>query len=255
MLALVALLEVGYSGPLVQRPGRCDVQMVNVKGPTNALLNDMVGASTEISDKIWDPFDLAGSADQANLNLLRAAELKHSRVAMLACVGWAWTSTGTHFEGMLSPSAGVSFADATAAGALGAVAKVPVAGWLQMLGVIGFQEVRARRPLVAADAAARRRRRGRRRCCRRRRRRPARRRRTPGSPRPTPPSSAQLYWEKKFPSYECAGDYGVPKMTKDPTKLKELELMELKNGRLAMIGIISFACAEAIPGSVPFYPF
>ena len=143
MLALVALLEVGYSGPLVQRPGRCDVQMVNVKGPTNALLNDMVGASTEISDKIWDPFDLAGSADQANLNLLRAAELKHSRVAMLACVGWAWTSTGTHFEGMLSPSAGVSFADATAAGALGAVAKVPVAGWLQMLGVIGFQEVRA----------------------------------------------------------------------------------------------------------------
>ena len=186
MLALVALLEVGYSGPLVQRPGRCDVQMVNVKGPTNALLNDMVGASTEISDKIWDPFDLAGSADQANLNLLRAAELKHSRVAMLACVGWAWTSTGTHFEGMLSPSAGVSFADATAAGALGAVAKVPVAGWLQMLGVIGFQEVRARRPLVAAAAAAPRRRRGRRRCCRRRRRRPARRRRTPGSPRPTP---------------------------------------------------------------------
>ena len=82
MLALVALLEVGYSGPLVQRPGRCDVQMVNVKGPTNALLNDMVGASTEISDKIWDPFDLAGSADQANLNLLRAAELKPFPVAI-----------------------------------------------------------------------------------------------------------------------------------------------------------------------------
>ena len=73
----------------------------------------------------------------------------------------------------------------------------------------------------------------------------------PAPPFPPP----QLYWEKKFPSYECAGDYGVPKMTKDPTKLKELELMELKNGRLAMIGIISFACAEAIPGSVPFYPF
>ena len=254
MLALVALLEVGYSGPLVQRPGRCDVQMVNVKGPTNALLNDMVGASTEISDKIWDPFDLAGSADQANLNLLRAAELKHSRVAMLACVGWAWTSTGTHFEGMLSPSAGVSFADATAAGALGAVAKVPVAGWLQMLGVIGFQEVRA--PPARRCG-----------CCPPPPPMPPP---LPPPPPPPPPRSppphsrltplplplrAQLYWEKKFPSYECAGDYGVPKMTKDPTKLKELELMELKNGRLAMIGIISFACAEAIPGSVPFYPF
>jgi len=28
-----------------------------------------------------------------------------------------------------------------------------------------------------------------------------------------------------------------------------------KNGRLAMIGIISYACAAAIPGSVPLYPF
>ena len=44
-------------------------------------------------------------------------------------------------------------------------------------------------------------------------------------------------------------------MTQDPERLKELQLMELKNGRLAMIGIISFATAAAIPGSVPFYPF
>ena len=44
-------------------------------------------------------------------------------------------------------------------------------------------------------------------------------------------------------------------MTQDPERLKELQLMELKNGRLAMIGIISFATAVAIPGSVPFYPF
>ena len=29
----------------------------------------------------------------------------------------------------------------------------------------------------------------------------------------------------------------------------------LDAGRLAMIGIISFATAVAIPGSVPFYPF
>ena len=32
-------------------------------------------------------------------------------------------------------------------------------------------------------------------------------------------------------------------------------LVEIQNGRLAMIGIISFACAVALPGSVPFYPF
>merc|ERR1719198_2257454 len=67
--------------------------------------------------------------------------------------------------------------------------------------------------------------------------------------------SLEVYWENKFPSTECAGNYGVPAMTTDPEKLKELQLMELKNGRLAMIGIISFACAVALPGSVPFYPF
>jgi len=65
----------------------------------------------------------------------------------------------------------------------------------------------------------------------------------------------QVYWENKYPATECAGNFGVPACTTDPAKLKELQEMELKNGRLAMIGIISFACGVAIPGSVPFYPF
>ena len=65
----------------------------------------------------------------------------------------------------------------------------------------------------------------------------------------------EVAWENKYPATECAGNFGVPAMTQDPERLKELQLMELKNGRLAMIGIISFATAAAIPGSVPFYPF
>lgn len=65
----------------------------------------------------------------------------------------------------------------------------------------------------------------------------------------------QVYWEKKYPATEYAGFFGVPAITTDPKKFKELELNELKNGRLAMIGIISYACAVTIPGSVPFYPF
>ena len=54
---------------------------------------------------------------------------------------------------------------------------------------------------------------------------------------------------------KCAGNFGVPAVTTDPEKFKELQMAELKNGRLAMIGIISFACAVGIPGSVPLYPF
>merc|ERR1711907_614627 len=37
--------------------------------------------------------------------------------------------------------------------------------------------------------------------------------------------------------------------------LKNMQLRELKNGRLAMIGIASFLAAEAVPGSVPLYPW
>jgi len=168
-------------------------------------VSDMPGVSTETGNVVWDPLNLSANMDDANLKLVRAAELKHGRVAMLATVGWAWTATGTHFEGLISTSKGISFADLAAAGnPILAAAKVPGAGIWQMIFAIGALEVA---------------------------------------------------WEKQYPSYECAGNFGVPAVTDDPAKLKELQTIELKHGRLAMIGIISFACAVALPGSVPFYPF
>lgn len=42
---------------------------------------------------------------------------------------------------------------------------------------------------------------------------------------------------------------------KDPTKRAEMELAELKNARLAMLGIIGFFSSYFIPGSVPWAPF
>ena len=210
MLALVALLEVGYSGPLVQRPGRCDVQMVNVKGPTNALLNDMVGASTEISDKIWDPFDLAGSADQANLNLLRAAELKHSRVAMAAATGWAYVASGGPlFPGYISPSEGVTFESLGRSG-YAAWDAMPESGRLQIIGVVGILE-------WLSEVSAK-------------------------------------------PHYMCGGTPGKIPLLWDPlgftsntdaATLARKRTAELKNGRLAMIGVMSFVSAHYIPDSVP----
>lgn len=167
-------------------------------------VSDMPGLSVETGGKVWDPLGLTENMDEQNLKLMRAAELKHGRVAMLACVGWAWTASGTHFEGMISKSAGVSFADIAALGPLAGAAKIPAAGIWQMIFAIG---------------------------------------------------SLEIYWENKYPSNECAGNFGVPTMTKDPAKLAEFELAELKHGRLAMFGIISFACAASLPGSVPLYPY
>ena len=99
--------------------------------------------------------------------------------SQLAVVGWIWTATGTHFNGMISTSKGLSFAD-LGTDPLLAAAKVPGAGIWQMVFAIGALEV---------------------------------------------------YWEGKYPSYECAGNFGVPAVTSDPAKLKELQTIELKHGR------------------------
>merc|ERR1712166_310527 len=50
----------------------------------------------------------------------------------------------------------------------------------------------------------------------------------------------EVFWENKYPASKCGGNYNVPACTQDPAKFRELQLAELKNGRLAMIGIISF---------------
>jgi len=47
-------------------------------------------------------------------------------------------------------------------------------------------------------------------------------------------------WAKKYP--------------KDEASRRDIELKELKNGRLAMIGIAGFVAAHFIPGSVPIAP-
>jgi len=199
--SLVSSAALGFAPTAALQPARASrvapVSMLSVA--------DLPGISTECGNKVWDPLKLSEKMDDSNLMLIRAAELKHCRVAMLATVGWAWTATGTHFEGMLSLHPAVSFADATAApNPLAAAAMVPGAGIWQMILAIGALEVA---------------------------------------------------WENKYPAAECGGNFGVPAITQDPAKLKVLQDAELKNGRLAMIGIISFATAIGVPGSVPFYPF
>lgn len=194
----VAVCSFAYS-PTVSTPYRA----VRAASPQMGV-SDLPGISVETGGKVWDPLGFTEKMDEGNLKLMRAAELKHGRVAMLACVGWAWTVSGTHFDGLISKSSGVSFAEIAALGPLAGAAKIPAAGIWQMILAIG---------------------------------------------------SLEIFWENKYPSSECAGNFGVPTMTKDPAKLAEFELAELKHGRLAMFGIISFACASALPGSVPLYPY
>ena len=135
----VFVSTLSYNAGLVSRSAVAQRSAAPLMG-----VEQLVGASEEISGKVWDPLELSKNMDESNLNLVRAAELKHCRVAMLACVGWAWTATGTHFEGMLSTSAGISFASLAALDPLTAASKVPGAGIWQMILAIGSLEVRGR---------------------------------------------------------------------------------------------------------------
>ena len=73
-------------------------------------VESLVGASEEISGKVWDPLKLSQNMDEGNLNLVRAAELKHCRVAMAACTGWIVTELGFRWPGAYD-MAGHKFSD------------------------------------------------------------------------------------------------------------------------------------------------
>ena len=72
-----------------------------------AGLDDMPGATAPWP--MFDPLGLATLGSDSTLAWFRAAELKHSRVAMLATAGYLAQAAGWHFPGMLSSTDGVSF--------------------------------------------------------------------------------------------------------------------------------------------------
>lgn len=94
---------------------------------------------------VFDPWGLGSSEEVSDetLRWYRAAEVKHSRVAMLAYTGFLVHSNSITFPGFLSIPLGVKFADLSGGWPFDAIAKVPEVGIAQMLFVIGFLEIRA----------------------------------------------------------------------------------------------------------------
>merc|ERR1719453_2265179 len=71
---------------------------------------DMEGTGPETGGKIFDPYGLSKIASEETLAWYRAAELKHSRVAMAAATGWAYVSSGAPlFPGVISSTTGQTF--------------------------------------------------------------------------------------------------------------------------------------------------
>jgi hypothetical protein len=100
-------------------------------------LDGMDGSTSPI--KNFDPLGLSTLGSDATLAWFRAAELKHSRVAMVATTGYLVNGAGIHFPGMLSSD--ISFESLSTMKPLEAWDVVPAAGKAQILATIFIAEL------------------------------------------------------------------------------------------------------------------
>lgn len=171
------------------------------------------GAGHETGFVTWDPLGLADLGSPATLAWFRHAELKHGRVCMAAFTGWLVAVSGVHFPGLCSFSEGISFEDLSKLPPLEQWEALPGIGRFQILLAIGIIEHQSEWKIKPHYMAGG----------------------TPGS----------LKGLKNF--WDPVGF--TAKMS--PEKLERQRLCEIKNGRLAMLGITSVLIAKAIPGSIP----
>ncbi|CAK0829754.1 unnamed protein product [Prorocentrum cordatum] len=99
----------------------------------------------------WDPVGFTADGSTANFARRRQTELKHGRVSMLATMGYITPEITGKLPGYLSPSAGLKFADIP--NGLGAISKVPAAGWAQIVAYGAFCELSQDQSAGTAAAA------------------------------------------------------------------------------------------------------
>jgi hypothetical protein len=195
IVSLLCLTSAAAFAPAA-RPARSTMKMVSAQ--------DMPGAQAPVG--FFDPLGFASGGSDETLLWYRAAELKHSRVAMLATAGWLTTAYGVFFPGNLAEDTPFS---SLGSAPLAAWDKVPLAGKTQIILFCGIVE---------------------------------------------------FFAEIKKPHYTKGGPMGLQfdplgiAASASPEFLAKRQARELANGRLAMIGIISFIAASKVPGSVPALP-
>jgi len=174
----------------------------------------MEGVGPETGNKMWDPLNLSGMCSDKTLAWYRAAELKHGRVAMAAWTGFFYMSTPAPLlQGKLALD-GTTFAS-LGKDPFAAWDAVPASGKLQILLVLGAFE------FVSETAK-------------------------PHYMLGGTPGKVSLLGQRLFDPFNF-----ISKLS--PEKRAEKRASELKNGRLAMIGVMSVFAAHSIPGSVPAF--
>jgi len=177
-------------------------------------VESMAGVGPETGDKVFDPVGFATMGGDKTLAFFRHAEIKHGRVAMAAVVGLLFHINHIHFPGYLSPTYGVTFESLSQMGPFEAWQAIPLLGQLQVIWTIAGLE-------HASECLD-----------------PAGHYTKGGEP-------GNLKFLKNF--------WDTPGFTKklSAEQLAMKRLSEIKNGRLAMIGMASVIVATSLPGSVP----
>lgn len=105
------------------------------RGPALKAFEQELGVQPPVG--YWDPCGLSKDGDLTNFNRRRTVELKHSRVCMLACLGYMLPEY-YKWPGLCSPSQKIAFQDIP--NGLAAMSKIPGAGWAQIVLFLGFVE-------------------------------------------------------------------------------------------------------------------
>eukprot|EP00408_Alexandrium_pacificum_P020408 CAMPEP_0171192362 /NCGR_PEP_ID=MMETSP0790-20130122/19832_1 /TAXON_ID=2925 /ORGANISM="Alexandrium catenella, Strain OF101" /LENGTH=307 /DNA_ID=CAMNT_0011657521 /DNA_START=60 /DNA_END=983 /DNA_ORIENTATION=- len=104
-----------------------------------AAFDPTVELGAQAPVRFWDPLGFCDDGDEAAFRRRRAVELKHGRVAMLATIGFI-VPEYFRWPGYLSPSEEIKFEDVP--NGLGAISKVPMLGWAQIIVFAGLMEGR-----------------------------------------------------------------------------------------------------------------
>jgi hypothetical protein len=132
---------------------------------------------------------------------------------MAAFVGWLVAVSGVHFPGLCSFSEGVSFEDLSKLAPLEQWSALPALGKQQIIAAIGIIEHQSEWKIKPHYMKGG----------------------TPGSLK-----GLKSFWDPAGLTSKMSAE-----------KLERQRLCELKNGRLAMLGITSVLIANTVPGAIP----